>query len=211
MARDVWVRYTYASVRFDHLVHYSRPRLLRKQCNLNATVLSGMAQRARRWFLIWGLLLAVFVVQGLLPWFIVWFALPGVGPLGALTATFSSDPSVVKAVKASAPPMPLGEGTFLVLLFLHWLFLEPKHYGIPGGEVVLPKGFWFYAVASILLATVVWFALRRSNMLAFAAVFGSCVFFITHGFKENAARKQRQLAGPRCRTSQRSRIWRSST
>jgi hypothetical protein len=153
-----------------------------------------MKQRARQWFLIWGVIFAVFVVRGFLPWIIVWFALPAIGPVGALTATFSSDPLVVKAVEASAPPLLLGGGIFLVLLFLHWLFLEPKNYGIPGERFFYQRGFWFYAVASILLATVVWFALRRSGMLAFAAVFGSTLFFITHGFKENAERKERQLA-----------------
>jgi uncharacterized protein len=34
-----------------------------------------------------------------------------------------------------------------------------------------------------------------SDMLAFAAVSGSTLHFITHGFKENAKRKKRQLAG----------------
>ena len=162
---------------------------------INATVLSGMAQRARRWFLLWGVMFAVFVVRGLLPWIIVWFALPGIGPWGALTAAFSSDPRVVEAVEASAPPLLLGGGVFLVLLFLHWLFLEPKRYGVPGERFFFEKGFWFYAVASILLAATVWFALPRGDMLAFAAVFGSTLFFITHGFKENAERKERQLTG----------------
>ena len=46
---------------------------------INAEVLSGMGARARRWFLVWGILFAVFVVRGLLPWLIVWLALPGSG------------------------------------------------------------------------------------------------------------------------------------
>jgi hypothetical protein len=162
---------------------------------INASVLSGMAPRARRWFLLWGLLFAVFVVRGLLPWIIVWLALPGVGPLGALTAAFSSDPRVTEAVEKAAPPLLMGGGVFLILLFLHWLFREPKNFGIPGEKFFFEKGFWFYAVASILLALAVWFCLPVSNMLAFAAVFGSALFFITHGFKENAEHKERQLAG----------------
>lgn len=162
---------------------------------INASVLSGMAPRARRWFLLWGLLFAVFVVRGLLPWLIVWLALPGVGPVGALTAAFSSDPRVVEAVEKASPPLLMGGGVFLVLLFLHWLFLEPKNVAIPGEKFFLDKGFWFYAVASILLALAVWFCLPLSDMLAFAAVFGSTLFFITHGFKENAEHKERQLAG----------------
>ncbi len=62
---------------------------------INAEVLSTMQPKARRWFLIWGLLLAVFLIRGLLPWLIVWAAVPSLGPIGALTATFSSDPRVI--------------------------------------------------------------------------------------------------------------------
>ncbi|HVP19810.1 MAG TPA: DUF475 domain-containing protein [Spirochaetia bacterium] len=162
---------------------------------INATVLSGMAPRARRWFLLWGVLFAVFVVRGLLPWLIVWLALPGLGPWAALTAAFSSDPRVVVAVETSAPPLLMGGGAFLILLFLHWLFLEPKHFGMPWEKLIFEKGFWFYAIASVLLAAAVWFALPLGDMIAFAAVIGSTMFFIMLGFKENAEQKEKQLEG----------------
>jgi hypothetical protein len=70
---------------------------------INAEVLGTMSPRARRWFLVWGIIFAVFVVRGLLPWLIVWAATPELGFLGSLTATFSSDPSVMEAVERSAP------------------------------------------------------------------------------------------------------------
>ncbi|MGH2627381.1 MAG: DUF475 domain-containing protein, partial [Anaerolineales bacterium] len=98
---------------------------------INADVLATMQPRARRWFLVWGLLLAVFLVRGLLPWAIVWATVPRLGPLGALTATFSSDPQVIGAIEESAPILLAGGGTFLVFLFFHWLFLEPKEFGLP--------------------------------------------------------------------------------
>ena len=49
-----------------------------------------MSQKGRRWFLIWGLLFAVVVVRGLLPWLIVWLTAPSLGPMGALTATMTN-------------------------------------------------------------------------------------------------------------------------
>lgn len=52
---------------------------------------------------------------------------------------------------------------------------------------------WFYAVVSIILAAIVWFALQKNGMMAFGAVLGSTVFFITHGFKENAEEHERKL------------------
>lgn len=163
---------------------------------INAEVLSGMGARARRWFLIWGMLFAVFIVRGALPWLIVWLALPGEGPVGAFIAAFSSEPRVIEAVEHAAPILLMGGGVFLVLLFLHWLFLEPKHFGLAGEKFFASQGAWFFAVAAVFLSLTVWFSLRISAMVAFSAVIGSTLFFITHGFKENAeAQEKRLLSG----------------
>jgi uncharacterized protein len=160
---------------------------------INAQVLSTMQAWARRWFLVWGMLFAVFVIRGVLPWLIVWAVSPSLGPVGALTATFSGDPTVVAAVESSAPILLIGGGTFLLFLFFHWLFLEPKNYGLPGERFFLRQGVWFFAVVSILLAILVWFALQENPMMAFGAVVGSTAFFITHGFREHAAEAERDL------------------
>lgn len=160
---------------------------------INAEVLSTMGKKARRWFLVWGMLFAVFVVRGLLPWLIVWLATPGLGPWEAVTAAFSSDPRVITAVEHSAPLLLMAGGVFLVFLFFHWLFLEPKNYGLKGEKFFHSQGVWFYAVVSILLSLIVWQAMKIDPYLAFAAVIGSTAFFITHGFKENAAKKEGEL------------------
>jgi len=160
---------------------------------INAEVLGTMAQKARRWFLIWGLLIAVFAVRGLLPWLIVWMATPSLGPIGALTATFSSDPRVLEAVEMSAPILLAGGGVFLVFLFFHWLFLEKKNFGLRHEKFFFSQGVWFYAVVSIILATLVYYALKINPVMAFGAVVGSTAFFITHGFKQNAEQAETQL------------------
>jgi uncharacterized protein len=160
---------------------------------INAEVLSTMGQRARKWFLIWGLMFAVFAIRGLLPWLIVWAVNPGLGPIGALTATFSSDPKVIAAVELSSPILLIGGGVFLIFLFFHWLFLEPKNFGLRGEKFFMAQGVWFYAIVSILLSTIVWFALDRNPMMAFGAVVGSTAFFITHGFKQNAEESEKNL------------------
>lgn len=160
---------------------------------INAEVLATMQPKARRWFLVWGMFIAVFLIRGVLPWVIVWAVLPSLGPIGALTATFSSDPHVIEAIEQSAPILLIGGGTFLVFLFFHWLFLEPKHFGLRGERFFMRQGVWFFAVVSILLTIIVWFALQRHPLMAFGAVVGSTAFFITHGFKENAAQAEREL------------------
>jgi len=70
---------------------------------INAEVLSTMQEKYRRWFLLWGLLFAVFIIRGVLPWLIVWLTTPSLGPVEALTATFSSDPRVMEASRPRPP------------------------------------------------------------------------------------------------------------
>ena len=55
------------------------------------------------------------------------------------------------------------------------------------------QGVWFFAVVSVLLTVIIWEALKKDAMLAFAASVGSSVFFITHGFKEQAAHAEMKL------------------
>lgn len=160
---------------------------------INAEVLSTMQQKARKWFLIWGLLFAVFVIRGLLPWLIVWASTPSLGPIGSLTATFSNDPKILEAIEMSSPVLLIGGGIFLIFLFLHWLFIEPKNYGLTGERFFQKKGVWFFAIVSVLLSLIVWFALQRNPMMAFGAVVGSTAFFIVHGFKQNAEQRETQL------------------
>src|SRR3989338_325536 len=145
---------------------------------INAEVLSGMSQKARRWFLLWGFLFAVFVVRGLLPFAIVFIANPSLGPIGVLTAAFSSDPHVMTAIESTAPFLLLSGGVFLVFLFFNWLFLEPKHFGLKGEPFFQRQGAWFFAIVSILLTVI-----------------GSTAFFIIHGFRQFAEQQEKRLLG----------------
>jgi len=160
---------------------------------INAEVLRTMSQKARRWFLLWGILFAVFIVRGLLPWVIIWMTNPQLGFAGSLTATFSSDPVVVEAMEASAPILLMGGGIFLLFLFFHWLFLEPKVYGLHGEKFFERQGVWFYAVVSVLLSVLVWYSMKINPLVAFGAVVGSTAFFITHGFKQNAEKAEHEM------------------
>ena len=167
---------------------------------INAEVLSGLGKKSRRWFLTWGILIAVFAVRGLLPWLIVWGAVPGLGPIGAFLAAFSSDPLVSEAVESAKPVLLMAGGVFLILLFLHWLFQEPKAFGLPGERFFYKQGVWFFAAASALICALVWFAsaaggARAGAGLAFAVTLGSTAFFVTSGFKQNAEKQEANLIG----------------
>jgi len=160
---------------------------------INAEILATMQARARRWFLTWGIAVAVFGVRGLLPWFIVWVMAPGLDPRQAFTATLTDDPAAQKAIQESAPVLVIGGGVFFIFLFCHWLFMEQKKYGLPGERFFARQGAWFYAVVSVSLAVIVWFALKKGPMGGFGAVVGSTAFFITHGFKRYAETQEERL------------------
>ena len=160
---------------------------------INAEVLRTMSKKAQKWFLLWGIIFAVFVVRGLLPWVIIWISTPSLGFFGSLTATFSSDPTIIKAIEMSAPILLMGGGIFLVFLFFHWLFLEPKIYGLHAERFFAKQGVWFYAVISVILTVLVWVSIKKNPLMALGAVIGSTAFFITHGFKQNAEKVEHEM------------------
>lgn len=161
---------------------------------INAEVLSTMGAKARKWFLTWGMFIAVFMIRGILPFLIIWSFNTSLSPMQVLSAAWSSDPLVLDSIHKSAPILLIAGGVFLLFLFLHWLFLEEKSLGLPKTEkFFMSKGVWFYATVSVLLAVISWFALKEGSMMGFGAVVGSSLFFITHGFKQNAEKEEQDL------------------
>lgn len=160
---------------------------------INADVLSTMGAKAKRFFVTWGIFFAVFVVRGFLPWLIVWATVPSLGFIGSFTATFSNDPAVHDAIATSAPILLMGGGIFLLFLFLHWIFLEEKVYGFRFEKYIDRHGVWFYAVVSLILAVITWYAMKQSPMVAFGAIVGSTAFFIVHGFRLQAEKAEEEM------------------
>lgn len=161
---------------------------------INAEVLTTMKPKYQRWFLLRWILIAVFLVRGLLPWLIMYFTAPQLGFIGSLTATFSNNPQTHTIIEQAAPILMIGGWIFLVFLFFHRLFLETKHFGLRHEKFFQKQGAWFYAVVSLLLMMLVRFAMKINPMMAFGAVVGSSAFFITHGFKNYAEQTETELA-----------------
>lgn len=162
---------------------------------VNADVLATMSVKARRWFLLYGIFIAVFVVRGLMPWVIVYLSNTELGVINSFIATFSSDESIKAIIEARKPILLAGGGLYLVFLFFHWLFVETKEYAFFIERHIHKKySFWFYAVASLILLFVVWITIKINPLIAMGAVVGSTAFFITSGFKKNAEEKEKELA-----------------
>jgi len=161
---------------------------------VNADILATMSPRWRKWFLLWGVFFAVFAIRGLLPLLIVYFSTPGLGLGNAFIATFSSQPEVREIIERQTPILLAGGGIFLIFLFLHWLFLETKKYAFfLEKHIHKHYSFWFYALASVFLLTIVWLTVKSNPLIALGAVAGSTAFFIVSGFKQNAEEKEKQL------------------
>lgn len=160
---------------------------------LNADILSTMGDKARRWFLIWGILIAVFLVRGFLPWIIIWASSPEIGFIDALLVTFTDNSAALAAMNSTAPYLLMFGGVFMAFLFLHWLFAEKKSCIVPGERFLTEQAPWFYAIAAAMLLIIVWLSLENDPYLAFAAVAGSTLFFIMHGFRITADKKSAEL------------------
>ena len=161
---------------------------------VNADVLSTMSEKWRKWFLIYGIFFAVFIVRGLLPLAIVYISTPGIDFAQAFTATFSSSEAVKSIIEKQTPILLGGGGIFLIFLFLHWLFLEGKKYAFFIEKHIYRRyNFWFYSLASLILLLIVSLTIRLNPLIALGAVTGSTAFFIVSGFKKNAEEKEKQL------------------
>jgi hypothetical protein len=160
---------------------------------VNAHVLKTMPEKYRKIFLFWGLLAAVVVVRGVLPFAIVWIANPALSLGQMFAVAFSSSGEIEKYLHASKPMLLLGGGMYLAFVFLAWLFLEEKKYAFLVEHFIHRQGVWFYAFSSILFTGVIYLSLKANPLLALAASIGTTAFFITDGFKKNAEEKEKQL------------------
>ena len=160
---------------------------------INADVLSTMDKKYRKWFLFAGMFFAVFVVRGLLPWLIIWFSNPSVGPLGAFQSSLSSDPPILNAIESSSPVLLVSAATFLLFLFFHWLFLEPQKILLPGEKFFHSNFFMFYAFVSVVLSIIVWFGIHRNNLMAFGAVFGATAFYAIETIRTYAEERSKSF------------------
>lgn len=160
---------------------------------INAHVLKTLPEKYRKFFLFWGLLIAVFAVRGVLPFLIVWLANPAFSFWQVLSFVFHPTPEIEKYVEQSQSLLLLAGGVYLFLVFLGWLFLEEKKYAFFVEHFIHKQSVWFYAFSSLFFCVIIYFSIKVNPMLALSAAIGSTAFFITDGFKKNAEAKEKEL------------------
>lgn len=160
---------------------------------INAHVLKSMSAKWRKIFLFWGLIFAVFVIRGVLPFLIVWLSVPGISIAETFQALFTGSPEVIEAVNEGKPLILMGAGVFLLLLYLHWLFLEEKLPLFVTDKLIKPHfGIWFFACAAVLLVGLLYLA-KGNPILMLSAAIGNAMFFILYGFREQAEKESEHL------------------
>ena len=105
------------------------------------------------------------------------------------------DPAIAQLLERRKGIILIGAGVFLLLIYLHWLFLEEKSpYFVPDKLIKPRHGVWFFAFAAVILVTLL-FLSRGSWYLMLSAAIGNAVFFIMYGFREQAAKQEEMLKG----------------
>ena len=160
---------------------------------INAHVLKKMSAKMRKLFLIFGVFFAVFLVRAFLPLLIVWLTTPGITIYQAIEATLGSDPATHKAMEDNAYILLMCGGIFLLLLYLHWLFLEKKDpYFVPDKLVRPQHKMWFFALSAVLLVGLMW-AMQARPLGMLTAAFGNAIFFILYGFRQMAEEEEKKM------------------
>jgi uncharacterized protein len=163
---------------------------------VNAHVLKTVPEKYRKFFLIWGLLLAVFVMRGVLPFVIIWLANMDMGVAETFRLAFSDTKTMEAALEHSKPLLLLGGGVYLFFVFLAWLFIEEKKYAFIVEQFIHRQSVWFYAFAALFLTAITYHAVHTNPMLALSAQIGATAFFLTEGFRKNAEEAEQRLHGP---------------
>ena len=158
---------------------------------INAEVLSTMSQRGKRWFLSWGLLCALVLVRGLIPIVLIIVVAKPTGWWDFCHLLLGNQRSVA-ALTTAGPYLLSAGGTFLVLLFSHWLFREEKNLINHKEQKMhgLRRG-WEGIFSLTILSTALTLWLKLS--LGLALVAGILIFLVGNFFKERAASQEKSL------------------
>lgn len=160
---------------------------------INAHVLKTLPEKYRKFFLTFGLIFAVVLIRGILPFVIIWLANPALSFGQVIGFVFHPNAQIQTYVEKSQALLLLAGGVYLFLVFLGWLFMEEKKYAFLVEEFVHRQSIWFYAVSSLFFVVVIYFSVKINPILALSAAIGSMAFFITDGFKKNAETKEKEL------------------
>lgn len=160
---------------------------------INADILAKMSPRYRRYFLLFGVLFAVIIIRGILPWLIVYSLQPEIGLWGALSASLTGDKHVEKSIILASPRLFLTGGIFLLFLFLHWLLIETKNQAFYIERVFASLASWYLPIMSVILIVLFSLAFIHNRTLGFAVLVGFLGYVLLYGIRARAGKIEDNL------------------
>mgnify|MGYP001584484538 CR=1 FL=1 len=119
---------------------------------------------------------------------------------------FKSSPEIAQLIEVRKGIILIGAGVFLLLIYLHWLFLEKKDPFFVSDKLIKPNyGVWFFGFAALILVSLLYLAINSYQLMLSAAI-GYAAFFIMYGFREQAAKEEERLKGGQSRLSNFSKL-----
>jgi len=111
---------------------------------INAHVLRSMSEKWQRIFLFWGLIFAVFVVRGILPFLIVWLTIPGISFGEAFGAIIAGSPEFIGAINEGKPLNFNGCRRYFFFAVSSLAVFGRKTASIASDKLIKPHfGIWF--------------------------------------------------------------------
>lgn len=149
---------------------------------INANVLKTMNEKYRKIFLFWGVLFAVFVVRGVLPFFIVWLSDMSLSAKEVIILAFSGN--MGDYVRESKPLLVMSGGVYLILLSLNWLFCEKKNYALKLERWFQGWGIYHPLVMALLLGLII------TSSMVIPIIFGALAFYLVEWVKKYTIKKK---------------------
>lgn len=153
---------------------------------LNARKLKDMSEGAKRWFLTWGILIAVFGMRLVFPIAIV-AVMAGLGPIEVMNLAINSPDQYSHHLESVHHDISAFGGAFLMMVFLKFM-LDPEkdHHWLGWLEAPLAKIGKLEAVQSIITVAVIVgtsFALEESLRMAFviSGLAGWVIYLVVDG------------------------------
>lgn len=163
---------------------------------INANVVRTLESKYRRFFLVWGILFAVFIVRGLLPFALIWLAAPSLSLAEVFQIAFSGNGEVASYLASSKPLLLMGGGIYLFLVFLSWLFIENNNFAFKIEQFLKGKIKIFYILVICNISLVAVLSWHHNHYILLAAVIGLIVFTGLSAIKKHANKKGKKLLNP---------------
>jgi hypothetical protein len=163
---------------------------------INANILKTLDNKYRRFFLFWGILFAVFVVRGILPFAIIWLAAPNLSLIEVFRVAFSGNGEVNSYLTSSKPLLLMGGGIYLFFVFLSWLFMENKRFAFRIEKFLKNRVKTFYLLLIVSMVLVGLLSYQHNINMLIAAAFGLLVFLGVSALKKHAEKTEKKLLNP---------------